>query len=110
MYYELVLRASQAQKWCIYGYIWLYAAIYSDIYMYITLENIYMHLVASFFMVIYRKMLVYAQICAYIDAFWVAFGPVLHDLDKFLNQFKCVCVSPSSFAFGPTVSGKNMCF
>ena len=46
--------------------------------MHITLANIYMHLVASVCMVIGCLSLVYTQICAYIGAFWLAFGPVLH--------------------------------
>ena len=46
--------------------------------MHITLENIYMHLFSFFCMVVYVYMLIYMQIYAYIGAFWLVFGPVLH--------------------------------
>ena len=64
--------------------------------MHITLENIYMHLFLSLCMVICCYMLVYTQISTYIDAFWLAFGPILHqgtwgsERDPQRMQHKCL--------------------
>ena len=56
--YELVLHTSWVPKWCIYGYIWPYAAIYTSIWMHIIFKNIYiyicilLHLYACYFFVL----------------------------------------------------------